>query len=195
MTYTDHGTFVDEYLADGSLNPDFDPATDPSLNAELFNAINAALLEGTGGGVNTGTATPTSTTCPVGQIYFLTDTAGNVISEWANFGSGPVEVIDTSNGLPINAYTGNYSPSLLDINKVIEIDAGTFTIPAQASVAWEAYTVLIVRLTGAGPITFAGDSGVTINSASGAVTLATQWTSAVLHRRGSDLWVIEGPLS
>lgn len=44
MTYTDHGTFVDEYLADGSPNPDFDPNTDPSLNAELFNAINSALV-------------------------------------------------------------------------------------------------------------------------------------------------------
>jgi hypothetical protein len=68
-------------------------------------------------------------------------------------------------------------------------DAGTktFTIPPQSSVAWPANSIIRVVNYGAGALTIAGGSGVTVTNT--AKTLA-QYESAALIRTGSDAWTL-----
>jgi len=86
---------------------------------------------------------------------------------------------------------------LTDAAKVVEMNvatANTLTVPANASVAFAVGTQILVLQTGAGQTTIAGDSGVTVNSAGGGLTLLGQWSSAVLVKRATDSWVAIGDL-
>ena len=65
--------------------------------------------------------------------------------------------------------------------------AKTFTIPPQANVAWVANSIIRVANYGAGNLTIAGGSGVTVTNAT--KTLA-QFESAALVRTGSNAWTL-----
>jgi len=80
---------------------------------------------------------------------------------------------------------------------LIEINSGsgtTLTIPTNATTAFPVGTSIDVLQVGAGQITVAGAVGVTVNSTPG-LKLRTQWSSATLFKRGTDLWVLMGDLS
>lgn len=90
-----------------------------------------------------------------------------------------------------NAQTGTtYTFVLADATRIVfASNAGsqTYTVPPQASVAWSTGTILSVVNIGAGVVTFAGGSGVTVNNT--AATLA-QWESANLVRTASNTWTV-----
>lgn len=90
-----------------------------------------------------------------------------------------------------NNQTGtSYTFVLADTGKTVtsnNASAVTFTIPPQSSVAWEANTTLTVRNLGAGVVTIAGGSGVTVTNT--AQTVA-QYGSVRIIRTASNAWTV-----
>ena len=93
--------------------------------------------------------------------------------------------------------TASYTLDTLDHkDNIVEMNmasAGTFTIPTDAALAWPVGASIDVFATGAGEITIAGDTGVTVNATPGLI-LRTQWSSATLLKRGANNWVVYGDL-
>lgn len=90
-----------------------------------------------------------------------------------------------------NNQTGtSYTFVLADAGKTVtsnNASAVTFTIPPQASVAWANNTTLTVRNLGAGVVTIAGGSGVTVTNT--AQTVA-QYGEVKLIRTASNAWTV-----
>ena len=116
--------------------------------------------------------------------------------------TGSDETIELSTALaakvdyatPTNAQNGSgasaYTFVLADANRLTTATnaaAKTFTIPPQSSVAWPANTILRVVNYGAGALTVAGGSGVTVTNT--ASTLS-QYQGAAALRTGSDAWTV-----
>src|SRR5690606_36164565 len=69
--------------------------------------------------------------------------------------------------------------------------AGIYTVPAQASVAWIADTVIHIELTsGSLPLTITPDVGVTVSSIDGDGLVLYAGQCATLRRISSDTWVL-----
>lgn len=99
---------------------------------------------------------------------------------------------DTAVAIPTyNNQTGTtYTFVLADAAKTVtsnNASAVTFTIPPQSSVAWATGTTLKISNLGAGAITFAGGSGVTVTNTA---TTVPQYGEASLVRTGSDAWTV-----
>jgi len=91
--------------------------------------------------------------------------------------------------------TGSYTLALTD--KAIDMNsssANTLTIPANASIAFPVGTQILLTQSGTGQTTVAGQSGVTIHSADGKVSLRTQYSWASLVKRATDVWWLSGDL-
>lgn len=101
--------------------------------------------------------------------------------------------VDTKldNALAANAQAGaTYTFVLADARQLVAAtNAGTktFTIPPQSSVVWLANSTIRVVNYGAGALTIAGGSGVTVTNAT--KTLA-QYESAALIRTGTNTWTL-----
>lgn len=93
--------------------------------------------------------------------------------------------------LPVNAQTGTtYTFVLADglrLTTASNAASSTYTVPPQSSVVWLANSVIRLVNYGAGVVTVAGGSGVTVTNA--AKTLA-QYESVALIRTGSDDWTL-----
>ena len=66
--------------------------------------------------------------------------------------------------------------------------------PTNATTAYPVGTSIDILQTGAGQVTIAAGSGVTVNATPG-LKLRTQWSSATLFKRATDTWVVFGDLS
>ena len=95
---------------------------------------------------------------------------------------------------PTNAQSGTgasaYTFVLADAQRLTTAtgtSAKTFTIPPQTSVAWANNSIIRVANYGAGDLTIAGGSGVTVTNAT--KTLAP-YESAALVRTGSNAWTL-----
>jgi len=104
--------------------------------------------------------------------------------------------------LTFNAQVGTtYTFVLGDNGQMISANnasAQTYTIPPNSSVAFPDGTQINVIQIGAGQVTFAQGSGVTIVSTgatSGAPKLRAQYSSATLIKRSTDLWYVVGDIS
>jgi hypothetical protein len=99
---------------------------------------------------------------------------------------------------PIIQKTDSYTLSALtERDSLIEMGkatAQTVTIPTNATVAYPVGTSIDILQTGAGQVTIAGASGVTVNATPG-LKLRTQWSSATLFKRATDTWVVMGDLT
>ena len=99
--------------------------------------------------------------------------------------------------LTLNEQTGTtYTLVLGDAGKYIQCNnagAFTLTVPPNASVAFPTGTQIVVRNTGAGQVTVAQGSGVTINT-SQTLLLRAQHSSATLVKVATDTWDIAGDL-
>ena len=73
--------------------------------------------------------------------------------------------------------------------------AVTATIPTQASVAWPTGTQIDCIQHGAGKVTFAAASGVTLNSLSSNKSIAGQYVGVSVIRTASDVWTLIGNLT
>lgn len=95
----------------------------------------------------------------------------------------------------VNAQTGTtYTLVLGDASKAVECSnsgAITLTVPPNSSVAFATGTVIEVVQTGAGQVTIAPGSGVTLSNANGLKT-AKQWSIVTLRKRAADSWIVAG---
>lgn len=104
--------------------------------------------------------------------------------------------------LTFNAQVGTtYTFALTDNGQMVTANnasAQTYTIPPNSSVAFPDGTQINVIQIGAGQVTFAQGSGVTIVSTgatASAPKLRAQYSSATLVKRSTDLWYVLGDIS
>lgn len=104
--------------------------------------------------------------------------------------------------LAINAQTGTtYTFVLTDDGKLVtasNASAQTYTIPPASSVAYNAGSQLNIVQKGAGQVSFAAGSGVTIRSTgatAAAPKLRAQYSSATAIYEGSDVWFVVGDIA
>jgi len=101
--------------------------------------------------------------------------------------------------LAINAQVGTaFTLLLTDGGNMVTMNnasANTLTVPPNASVAFPIGTEIVISQEGAGQTTIAPGAGVTINSAGGLLSLSSQYSSATLVYKGSDVWLLMGDLA
>lgn len=109
---------------------------------------------------------------------------------------------NTNNGTLSTVFADNanasITPVLTDANTLIRTtsaSAVTFTVPTNASVAFDIGTAISVFQSGAGDVTFSPSGGVTINSSGGFTKLNGQYASAVLLKVDTDVWDLVGNLT
>lgn len=88
-----------------------------------------------------------------------------------------------------------YTPAKTDSGRVLEANnaaAITITIPPTSQAGWTVGTVLYVFQQGAGQVTLAGGSGVTLRSSGGKLKTAAQYSVVQLRMRANDEWVVSG---
>ena len=151
----------------------------PAIPASSISLATLAIASGATAVTN---ANITDTRVRAQSALPLTSTAASTLSGLAR---------SAVNAAVINAQSGTtYTFQLADQFQLVtasNASAQTYTIPPQSSVAWPANTVIPVTNFGAGVVSFAGGSGVTVTNT--AQTLS-QYQSANLIRTGSDAWTV-----
>ena len=89
---------------------------------------------------------------------------------------------------------GIYTGSIGNLITFNNASAQTVTIPPNSSVAYPIGTTLQVAQLGAGKVTFAAGSGVTINSAGGLKSIGAQYAAATLIQTAANTWLLIGSL-
>ena len=87
--------------------------------------------------------------------------------------------------------------SLTDEYKMISCENASdlvITIPNNTSVAFPIEGQVAFTRKGAGNVTFLADSGVTINSYDGALSIAGQYATCALYKSGTNEWLLSGAL-
>lgn len=102
--------------------------------------------------------------------------------------------------LAINAQTGTtYTLVLDDAGKLVTLNNASpvaLTVPTNASVAFPVGAVIAVAQLGAGLVSIAGASGVTINGTTpGDDDLTGQWATASLTKLATNTWLLSGGLA
>ena len=92
------------------------------------------------------------------------------------------------------SYTLSSSDERDTIIEVNSASATTLTIPADDGLNFPVGTTLDVIQTGAGQVTIAGASGVTVNATPG-LKLRAQWSSVTLLKRAANSWLVFGDTS
>lgn len=102
-------------------------------------------------------------------------------------------------GASVNSQSGTtYTSVIGDANNYIRFtsaSAVTFTIPANASVAYPVGTSIELEQAGAGTVTIDPDSGVTINSRGGLLDTAGQYAIAGLKKVATNTWTLTGDIA
>ena len=97
-----------------------------------------------------------------------------------------------------NTQTASYSLALNDNGKLILMNVATannLTIPLNSSIAFPVGTKIDVSSIGAGQTTIVATSGVTINSAGGALKLRVQYSGATLVQTATNVWSLFGDIT
>ena len=148
-------------------------ALETKLGATDSNASANAVLVGTGSSATSWTTTPT--------ISGLVTCSGGI--------SAP---------LLINAQTGTtYTFVLTDGGKLVTASNGsaqTYTVPPNSSVAFPTGTTITIIGIGAGKVTLAQGSGVTINSKDSEKAIDGQHASVTIIKTATDTWQLFGAL-
>mgnify|MGYP006285795753 CR=1 FL=1 len=111
--------------------------------------------------------------------------------------------VSPSTALTLNAQTGTtYTFVLTDANNTLvtasNASAQTYTIPPNSSVAYPIGSQINIIQIGAGQVSFAQGSGVTIASTGGtssAPKLRAQYSSATAIKVNTDSWYVVGDIS
>jgi len=124
---------------------------------------------------------------------------GTPTARWKNIYLSNDVISDGSvtSNVSINAETGTtYTTVLTDRSKLVTLDnasAVTVTIPPNSSVAYPTGTKIDLLAKGAGQVTVAAGTGVTVNS-SQTLKLRAQWSAASVVKLATDTWVLLGDL-
>jgi hypothetical protein len=97
----------------------------------------------------------------------------------------------------VNTKTANYTLVLADAGRVIEFNSAsnlTLTIPTNASVAFGSGTMVTITRRGAGEVTVAGASGVTLRSSDSRTKISKQYAAAGLIKLDTNEWMLIGSL-
>ncbi len=106
--------------------------------------------------------------------------------------------------LPSKRHAGSRIASTDDLgfrNLMTSGSANTFTIPSDAElratgqVSYPLGAAYLITQYGAGQVTIAGGSGVTLRSESSMVNISAQYLSVIAHNIGPDEWLLEGKLA
>jgi hypothetical protein len=104
---------------------------------------------------------------------------------------------DARQNLTLNAQTGTtYTLVLTDNGRLVTLNnaaAITVTVPLNSSVAFATGAIVNLQQIGAGQVTVAGASGVTLNG-TGTKTRA-QWSAASLIKTATDTWTLIGDIT
>ena len=99
----------------------------------------------------------------------------------------------------LNAQTGTtYTFVIGDAGKVITATNAspvTVTVPPESSVAFSTGTQIVIAAGGAGAVTIAAGSGVTLNSKDSNLVIDGQYATACCLKTGSDEWLVFGALT
>ena len=107
---------------------------------------------------------------------------------------GDLSLLSTN---PLGTAVTAYTLALTDAGLVVECtsaSATTITVPVSTSVAFPVGTVIEILQYGAGQVTIAAASGVTLRNPSSLTTRA-QYSSISLRMRATDEWVVSGDLT
>lgn len=115
----------------------------------------------------------------------------------ANVGLGNVDNVQQAPlRLAINARTSSYILALSDGDgKLVTMDsssAHTIMVPPNSSVAFPIGTQILIQRLGTGDVTLVAGSGVTLQSADGALKLRVQYGMVGLVKRLTDTWGVGG---
>jgi hypothetical protein len=140
----------------------------------------ALTIDKTTGEVNVPTAAPGTDTAQAASTAFVlanADPKGKLVG--------------------VNAQTGtSYTLALVDAGKLVTLSnaaAIALTVPTNASVAFPVGTIVDIAQIGAGSVTIAGDTGVTLNSRLGP-DMGGQYAVATLVKTATDTWLLAGDL-
>lgn len=104
---------------------------------------------------------------------------------------------DARQNLTLNAQTGTtYTLVLTDNGRLVTLSNAasiTVTVPLNSSVAFPTGAIVNLQQIGAGQVTVAGASGVTLNG-TGTRTRA-QWSAASLIKTATDTWTLIGDIT
>lgn len=104
---------------------------------------------------------------------------------------------DARQNLTLNAQTGTtYTLVLTDNGRLVTLSNAasiTVTVPLNSSVAFPTGAIVNLQQIGAGQVTVAGASGVTLNG-TGTRTRA-QWSAASLVKTATDTWTLIGDIT
>lgn len=103
-----------------------------------------------------------------------------------------------SGGTSVTVQAGSYTLAAGDANTVVRINsasASVVTVPPNSSVAFPVGTIIEVTRAGAGTVTVAAGAGVTVNSRSGLLAIANQYSAASLLKVATDSWTLVGDLA
>lgn len=99
----------------------------------------------------------------------------------------------------VREVTGNYTITKNDYPFVVlrstSATAVTITIPTDANLSFPLETPIRWRQSAAGQITFAGATGVTINSVAGNKKSSAQYGGGELYKVGPNLWHLSGSIT
>ncbi len=134
-----------------------------------------------------------------GATYTLTlpDNDGDADQVLETDGSGNLSWT-TPSQVSINTQTGTtYTTVAADASKLVTLNNGsaiTLTIPPNSSVAYAVGTKIDLLQLGAGQVTVAGGSGVTIN-ATPTLKFREQYSGASCIQYAADTWILAGDLA
>ena len=144
-------------------------------------------------GTNTLTLPATSNDTLVGKATTDTLTNKTLTSPVINGATIGTSIVN----LTLNAQTGTtYSPILSDNGKLITLDNAnpiTLTVPPNSTYAFATGAQVNIQAIGAGQVTVAAGSGVTINGTG--TKLRVQWSAATLVKTATDTWTLIGDLA
>ena len=104
-----------------------------------------------------------------------------------------------SGSVVVNAQSGTtYTLVLSDAGKLVTLDNGsaiTLTVPPNSSVAFEVGATIALAQLGAGTVSVAEGSGVTVSSLDGNTDLSGQYATASLVKTATDSWLLVGALA
>lgn len=98
----------------------------------------------------------------------------------------------------INEQTDDYTLVAADDGALVDLNKGTavtLTVPPDSSVFFKNGTQILVRQKGAGQVTIAAGSGVTVNAANSELLTNAQYSMAALVKITDDTWVASGDLT
>jgi hypothetical protein len=132
------------------------------------------------------------------DLSLLRDSAGVLKISDGSTGYGKIVADGYQLNNPINSQTGTtYTAAVADAERYVQLDnaaAITVTVPSDTTANLPIGATVTFEQTGAGTVTFAADSGVTINSRGAVLSTAGQFAVATIIKTASNTFTLTGDL-